>query len=69
MDDIKLNEFYIFEISIKVKASSLNVSIAIKILFFRVSVTIGLSLSLLTVCYHELFNTGFLNELVDAQFS
>ena len=55
MGKTKLDESYIFDISIK-KIDSSDVSIGIKISFFRVSVTIQPGHSFLTVRCHELFN-------------
>ena len=54
MGKTKLDETYIFKISIKFKF--FYVSIGIKIQFFRVSFTIEQGPSLLIVCYHELFD-------------
>jgi hypothetical protein len=51
MDMSKLDETYIFKISIK--SNSFDVSIDIKILLFRVSVTIETSSSYYTVRYHH----------------
>jgi hypothetical protein len=41
----------------ELKSDSFDVSIGIKILFFRISVTIEPGRSLLTVRYHELFDS------------
>ena len=53
MDKTKLDEAYIFEISIKFNC--FDASIDIKFLFFRVSITFEPGRSLLTVRYHELW--------------
>jgi hypothetical protein len=55
---IKLNEFYIFGISIK--TNSFEVSIVIKIPLFRVLVTIGSSRSLPIIRFYELFDIHYL---------
>ena len=54
MGRTKLNETYIFKISIK--SNSFDISIGIEILLFIVSFSVEPSRSLLTVCYHELFD-------------
>ena len=51
----KLDAMYTFKISIKIQF--FDVSIGIKIQVLRVSVTIEPGHSLLTVRYHELFDT------------
>ena len=56
MGKTELDETYIFEISIK-KFNSSDVSIDIKLRFLRVSDTIEPGRSLLTVRYHELFDS------------
>jgi hypothetical protein len=47
----------------ELKSDSFDVFIGIKILFFRVSVTIEPGRSLLTVRYHELFDSYYLKML------
>ena len=54
MDKTKLDEAYLFEISIKFNC--FDASIGIKFLFFRVSITFEPGRFLLTVRYHELFD-------------
>ena len=54
MGRTKLDETYIFKISIK--SNSFDISIGIEIPFFRVSFSIEPSRSLLTVRYNELFD-------------
>jgi hypothetical protein len=55
MCNIKINEIIYLKKSIK--SDSFEVSIGDKIPFFEVSITIGPGCSLLTVRYHELFDT------------
>jgi hypothetical protein len=55
MHNIKLNEFYIFGISIK--SQSFDVSIVINFLFYKVWVTIGSIRSIIEVWCHKLFDS------------
>ena len=58
MGSTKLDENYIY-LKSALKSYSFDISIGIKNPFSRVSVTIEPGRSLLTVRYHELFDTDF----------